>query len=254
LSMVSQKQLRNILLRQLSPEVFASLAPHLRPVDLPVKHSLVEPRKPIEHVCFIENGLASTVAESADGKGVEIRHIGFEGVSGYPVVLGVDRTPNKTFMQVAGRGLQVQTEEFLPMLEDSDARLLFLRYAHTCELQVAHSALAAAQYNVHQRLARWLLMCHDRLDGDDLPLTHEFLALMLAVRRSGVTDELHVLEGVHAIKAKRGMVRILDRDLLIKIAGGCYGMPEEEYSRLIARTVDPKFRGSSKASHVMTTE
>jgi CRP-like cAMP-binding protein len=69
---------------------------------------------------------------------------------------------------------------------------LFLRYVHCCDLQLAQSALADARYSVHERLARWLLMCHDRLDGDDLPLTHEFLSIMLGVRRSGVTDQIHI--------------------------------------------------------------
>ncbi|MBY5571656.1 Crp/Fnr family transcriptional regulator [Rhizobium leguminosarum] len=235
-----QRQVNNRLLRRFPEDAFGLLAPLLELVDLPVKHSLEMPRKPIEHVCFIESGLASMVAESAEGKSAEIRHIGREGIAGYPVVLGVDRTPNKTFMQVPGHGLQVATEDFLPILEHAEVRQLLLRYVHTCELQLAHSALAAAKLNVHQRLARWLLMCHDRIDGNDLPLTHEFLALMLGVRRAGVTDELHILEGMHAIKSTRGNVRITDRNKLIEIAGGCYGVPEQEYERLIEGRPEPE--------------
>jgi hypothetical protein len=101
-----------------------------------------------------------------------------------------------------------------------------------CELQLAQTALAAAKYSMHQRLARWLLMCHD---GAELPLTHDFLALMLGVRRAGVTGQLHILEGMHAIRSTRGVVRILDRGKLIDIAGGCYGLPEREYDRLIGK-------------------
>ncbi|AIC31447.1 helix-turn-helix domain-containing protein (plasmid) [Rhizobium etli bv. mimosae str. IE4771] len=109
---------------------------------------------------------------------------------------------------------------------------------YTRELQLAHSALAAAKYSMHQRLARWLLMCHDRLAGD-VPVTHEFLAAMLGVRRSGITEHLHVLEGIHAIKSTRGNVRILDRRALIEVAGGCYGGPEAEYERLIVSEEAP---------------
>ncbi|RWY68857.1 Crp/Fnr family transcriptional regulator [Rhizobium sp. WSM1325] len=239
MTIIRQSGTKNRLLRRLPEEAFGRLAPFLEPVDIPVKHALVLPRKPIEHVCFLESGLASMVAESADGKSVEIRHIGREGIAGYPIVLGVDRTPNSTFMQVPGHGLQVATEHFVPILEHPEVRQLLLRYVHTCELQLAHSALAAAKFNVHQRLARWLLMCHDRIDGNDLPLTHEFLALMLGVRRAGVTDELHILEGIHAIKSTRGNVRILDRDQLIEIADGCYGVPEQEYERLIETSARP---------------
>ncbi|MBY5447324.1 Crp/Fnr family transcriptional regulator [Rhizobium leguminosarum] len=233
MTMMMQSGVKNRLLRSFPRDAFERLAPLLEPIDLPVNHSLVRPRQPIEHVCFLESGLASMVVESADGKSVEIRHIGREGIAGYPVVLGVERTPNKTFMQVAGHGLQVATEDFLPVLDHPDVRQLLLRYVHTCELQLAHSALAAAKFNMHQRLARWLLMCHDRIDGNDLPLTHEFLALMLGVRRASVTDELHILEGMHAIRSTRGNVRITDRSKLIEIAGGCYGVPEQEYERLI---------------------
>ncbi|AHF88123.1 cAMP-binding protein (plasmid) [Rhizobium leguminosarum bv. trifolii WSM1689] len=228
-----QRQVNNRLLRRFPEDAFKRLAPLLETIDLPVKRTLVLPHKPIEHVCFLESGLASMVAESADGKSVEIRHIGREGIAGYPVVLGVDRTPNKTFMQVPGHGFEVATEDFLPILGHPQVRQLLLRYVHTCELQLAHTALAAAKFNVHQRLARWLLMCHDRIDGNHLPLTHDFLALMLGVRRAGVTNELHILEGMHAIKSTRGNLRMLDRDKLIEIAGGCYGVPEQEYERLI---------------------
>jgi hypothetical protein len=95
---------------------------------------------------------------------------------------------------------------------------------------------------MHERLARWLLMCHDRLDGEDLALTHEFLSLMLGVRRSGVTDQLHILEGRHAIKATRGNIRITDREKLEDIAGGCYGAPEAEYGRLIESQLEHDYR------------
>jgi hypothetical protein len=84
-----------------------------------------------------------------------------------------------------------------------------------------------------ERLARWLLMCHDRLQTDDLPLTHEFLSIMLGVRRSGVTNEIHILEGIHAIKATRGNIRIVDRQKLEDVAGGSYGIPEDEYEQYI---------------------
>ena len=137
-------------------------------------------------------------------------------------------------MQSPGTGLSVPVPAFLSILDEHKAaRDLFLRYVHSCEVQLAHSALANGRYNMQERLARWLLMCQDRLGGDNLPLTHEFLALMLGVRRSGVTNELHILEGIHAIKATRGNVRVIDRERLEEVAGGCYGLPEREYERLI---------------------
>jgi CRP-like cAMP-binding protein len=137
-------------------------------------------------------------------------------------------------MQVEGSGILVPTRTIRhAVAENPEMRDFFLRYVHTTVLQLAHSALANARYNMHERLARWILMCHDRLDGNNLAVTHEFLALMLGVRRSGVTNELHVLEGLHAIRSTRGNVRVLDREKLIEIAGGCYGVPEREYEKLL---------------------
>jgi hypothetical protein len=86
---------------------------------------------------------------------------------------------------------------------------------------------------MQERLARWLLMCHDRLDGDNLAVTHEFLSLMLGVRRSGVTDHLHILEGMGAIRSTRGNVRVRSREKLLDIAGGSYGIPEREYEKVL---------------------
>ena len=137
-------------------------------------------------------------------------------------------------MQVAGTGYLMPTGVLMDIAHrNPPVRQLLLNYVHTCELQLAQSALANARYSVYERLARWLLMVHDRMDGDDLPLTHEFLSIMLGVRRSGVTDQIHLLEGIHAIKATRGNVQVRDRSKLEEIAAGCYGIPEKEYERLI---------------------
>ncbi|MBB4477503.1 Crp/Fnr family transcriptional regulator [Rhizobium etli] len=230
---IAQEQATNRLLRSLPEEAFGLIAPDLKACDLPAGRPLVEADKPIEHIYFIESGLASMVAVSSDGNSIEVGQIGYEGISGYPVLLGTDRTPNRAFMEVAGRGLELSTSRFLSLQAHPEAHLVFLRYIHTRELQLAQSALAAARYSMHKRLARWLLMCHDRLILDDMPLTHDFLALMLGVRRSGVTEHLHILEGMHAIRSTRGSVRILNRRILLEVAGASYGAPEAEYERLI---------------------
>jgi CRP-like cAMP-binding protein len=233
-------KLRNRLLGALPSTIFNRLLPHMEAVDLPLRHVLVEPDEPTSHVCFLESGLGSVVASSTDDETVEVGHVGREGMAGLHILLKTNITPNKTFMQVAGSGIRVPVEQFDNTLDQEPAsRDLFLRYVHSCELQLAHSALANARYNVHERLARWLLMCHDRLEGDDLPLTHEFLSLMLGVRRSGVTNEIHIIEGLHAIKATRGSIRVINRAKLEEIAGGCYGIPEREYERLVGVPIRP---------------
>jgi CRP-like cAMP-binding protein len=231
---LEQSTVENKLLRALAPSVFVQFAPHLRCVDLPVKYVLVEPEVVTTELYFLESGLGSAVTESKEGGKIEIGHIGREGMSAPHIVLMTEVTPNTTFMQVAGAGFVMPVRALQNLLDnDRELRRLFLNYVHTTELQLAHSALANGRYSVYQRLARWLLMVHDRIDGNDLPLTHEFLSLMLGVRRSGVTDQIHILEGEHAIKATRGNIRVLDRDRLKEVAGGCYGVPEREYARLI---------------------
>lgn len=230
----SQSSVSNLLLRALPPEAFEILRPAMRRLHLPLRFELVTPGVPNDQVIFLESGLGSLVAVSVDDEIVEVGHIGYEGMAGMHVMLKVSKTSNKTFMQVEGYGISVPTSIFLTMNEKSpSANDLLLRYVHCCELQLAHSALANARYNMPERLARWLLMCHDRLQTDDLPLTHEFLSIMLGVRRSGVTNEIHILEGVHAIKATRGNIRIIDRRKLEEIAGGSYGIPEFEYQQHI---------------------
>jgi CRP-like cAMP-binding protein len=137
---------------------------------------------------------------------------------------------------VAGSALRVRSEVVREAFDASaTVRGVLLRYAQCLLVQVEQAALANGRYSIQERLARWLLMCQDRLDGDDLPLTHEFLALMLGVRRPGVTEAIHLLEGVQIVSARRGHVKVLDRARLEEVAGGCYGVPEREYERLLGR-------------------
>jgi len=136
-------------------------------------------------------------------------------------------------MQIGGPVLRITSEALREVMEArSTLRALLLRYAHVFMIQVATTALADARYSLEQRLARWLLMCHDR-NGDNIALTHEFLSIMLGVRRSGVTESLHTLEGERMIKSPRGLITILDRPKLEARGADSYGTPEAEYERQI---------------------
>lgn len=129
--------------------------------------------------------------------------------------------------------MRIDAEDLHELLDvSSTLRSVLLKYAHVFMAQIAANALANCRYEVEQRLARWILMGHDRL-GDVLPFTHEFLALMLGVRRPSVTDALHKLEGYLAIRADRGLVKVRDRSILKDVAADAYGKPEAEYRRLI---------------------
>ena len=191
---------------------------------------------PISHLCFIETGVASIIVHDEGGKSIETVLVGREGITGLPALLGAETTPDETVMSVGGRGFLIPAIEVLrDMEEDARLRELLLGYVNICMLQIGQLVLANGQYSLRGRLARWLLMCHDRLDTDDLPITHEFLSTVLGVRRPGITNELHVLEGIHAIRASRGNVRIINRRILEDVADATYGVPEREYERLMAR-------------------
>jgi len=228
-----QDHVRNLLLRACSPDAFAMIAPHMEAIELPLKLTLVEQDEPNETICFLERGLASVVAITAEDEMVEVGHIGFEGATGLHTALHATQSPSKTFMQGEGLGFLVPVSVITSALESiPEFRALVLKYIHSCNIQLTYTALANARYSIYERLARWLLMCQDRL-GDDLGLTHQFLSIMLGVRRSGITDQLHLLEGIGAIRSTRGNIRIVNRSKLEDIAGGCYGVAEREYERLI---------------------
>ena len=223
----------NRLLSRLSSEDLGLLQSHLEAVDLPVRKPLEGRNKEIEHVYFIEHGIASVVADGA-GHGIEVGLIGREGMTGLAVLMGTDRTPHDTFMQVAGDGQRISSAMLRSAIEQSPAlHRSFLRYGHAFVVQTAQTVLANGRSKTEERLARWLLMAHDRLDSDEIPLTHEFLSVMLGVRRPGVTVALDLLEKNCLVRAKRGAVAILNRTGLRKISNGAYGAAEAELKRLL---------------------
>jgi CRP-like cAMP-binding protein len=235
MSLPSQSYTRNLLLGAMSEEDFALLQPHLGRVDLERNDGLFEPDREIAHLHFLEAGVGSIVSDEEGGEQIEVGIVGREGVSGIPVLLGADRTPHRGFMQVGPTtALRIDADRLREAINASESlRNLLLRYVQTFMIQTAQTATANGNYTLPERLARWLLMCHDRIDGDELELTHEFMSMMLAVRRSGVTVTLHTLEAAGAIRTMRGRIAVRDRSKLLSVAGESYGRPEEEYRRLI---------------------
>ncbi len=223
----------NHLLSKLSAADLALLAPNLEPLDLPLRFPIEDVGKPIKHVYFPDAGLVSVVARTVRDMQIEVGIIGREGMSGLNVVMGNDLAANSAYMQVEGHGFRVGADKLRGAIRKSDTlHDCFLHFAQAFMTQMAHTSLANGRAKVEERLARWLLMAHDRLDGDELPLTHELLALMLAVRRPGVTVALNLLESRGLIGAQRGRIQMLDRKGLEKLLGGLYGLPEAEYRRL----------------------
>ena len=233
---LAMKATKNRVLGLLPEEDRTRFAPLFEPVPLRQGQVLHEPLQPIEFVYFIESGFSSEIAHDAGGARIEVGCIGNEGFSGVPVILGVESSPHKSFMETEGTALRIRSAQVVQAMRTSEALAsLLLRYAHAFMIQVASTVLADGRYGIQERTARWLLMSQDRMGGDDLPLTHEFLSLMLGVRRASVTDALHALEGEGAIKATRALIHIRNRKTLEAIAGHCYGMPEAEYERVMTR-------------------
>lgn len=228
----------NGLLRRLTPGDFDRLAPDLRPVEVDLLDLLVAPGEPVTTVYFPESGYGSMLAvgNGGGGGGIEIGLIGREGVIGAaPILLDVDRTPHRTLVQQAGTMLSLPAAALAEAVARSETlRRFLLRYVHVQGLQVASTAYSNATYTIDVRLARWLLMCHDRVAGDEIRITHDFMAMMLGVQRASATIAVQTLEGNGLIRAQRGRVTIRDRARLLEMAEGSYGSAEAEYARLIA--------------------
>ncbi len=218
----------------LSDEDFQLIEPYLEPVDLPRQTILAEPNRPIDNLYFLEEGLASQIALGEDGRKLEVGIYGREGAGPMALLLGVDRTPHLHIIQLGGHGLRISAHALMALMDKSRSlRRQLLAFVYVSMVQTAHTAFSNASSLVGERLARWLLMCHDRVDGDDIAVTHEFLGVMLGVRRTGVTDAIHILEGVGMVRGRRGLINIRDRIKLEETAGETYGVPESEYLRLL---------------------
>jgi CRP-like cAMP-binding protein len=232
MSEIQQADVENRLLSLLATEDYLALQPYLRRRSVEFREVLAEPGQRMHHAYFPENGIVSVVASNVAD--VEVGVVGREGCVGASVVLEVEHSSVKAYGQMTGQGLTLPAPILLDAAAQSRSlRRVFLRYTHAFWLQTAEAACATARHTIEQRLARWLLMCHDRADGDELALTHEFLATMLGVRRPGVTIATHVLEGQGLIRAQRRRITILDRAGLECMAGSSYGAADAEYERIL---------------------
>jgi CRP-like cAMP-binding protein len=218
----------------MSPADFDLLQPDLHAVPFTKDMLLEDCDTPFEHVFFPNTGVTSIMAITEAGDRVESGLFGRDGMSGMPILLGADQSPLQTIIQVPGEGYRMDVSALLRALEQSHSlHAHLLKFCQAMVAQTAFTTLANVTHPVEVRLARWLLMVHDRTDGDEVNLTHEYMAVMLAVRRPSVTTALHVLEGNGFIKATRGVVSIRDRKGLEEFSDGSYGRPEAEYNRLV---------------------
>jgi CRP-like cAMP-binding protein len=202
-------------------------------VNLPRELTLVEPGRSAGSAYFLEDGICSIVVDLVNGVTVEVGIIGRDGFVGMSAALGAGQSPNRCFMQVPGYGYRVNAKT---LIELSDAfprlRLRLLQSVQALITQTAQTAACNRVHELHQRLARWLLMCHDRLQTEQIAITQEFLANMLGTRRSSVSVAAGVFQKAGIITYVRGRVNILNRDGLVNAACKCYKIVHNESVRL----------------------
>jgi CRP-like cAMP-binding protein len=224
---------RNRLLAALPPDSLARLWPQLTPVELELREVLHRPEQPIRTVYFPDHGWCSMLAPMEDGDSAEVGLIGRDGLVGLPVVLGEPFDDLEAMVQCQGSALSIDASMLQAEMErDPVLRTLLLRYALLHLAQVSRTAACNGRHHIDQRLARWLLMAHDRADGDEFPMTHEFLGMMLGVRRAGITVAAGALQKAGMISYRIGRMRITDRPGLESVACECYGIGRRASDRL----------------------
>ena len=225
---------RNGILQRLNDADLATFAPHLESVELKQRRTLIRANQFLDYVYFPERGQISMLVSRPQSSPIEVGLIGREGTTDMAAEGARTRSPYHLIVQASGVAWRLPADVYARALAESPALLMLaMRFQLTLQVQTSFTALSHGTDRLPARLARWLLMAQDRLESDEVPLVQEFLAYMLAVRRSGVTEVLGSLESEGSIKLSRGLITILQRAKLIELANGGYGVPEAEYERLI---------------------
>ena len=216
-------QMHNEILLGLPRKECDALFPDLEYVQMRTHDALHEAGQPITHGYFVNGGLASVLNVMADGKSVEVGLAGKEGFIGLPLVVGLSTSPNRVVAQVAGSAFRIRASDFAQALRRCPQLERQLnRFTHAMAMQATQVAACNRAHEVDERLARWLLMSQDRLGGDHIPLTQEFLAHMLGTRRASVTVAAGILQKAGLIKYSRGHVNVMNRAQLEDAACECY--------------------------------
>jgi CRP-like cAMP-binding protein len=227
---------RNRLLARLPEQELAMLAPEFELVSYGLKDYVYRENEPIEHVVFPSSGVVSLVSQMADGRGVEVATIGNEGMVGLPVFLQATTTSaHRAFSQIPGEGLRMAAGRFSGFVAGSQnggLHRVLHRYTQALMSMIARSVACNALHPVEQRACRWLLITHDRIDGDEFLLTQEFLGQMLGVTRPTVNEVARTLQDAGAIEYTRGRITVLNRPELQARSCDCYDVIRTEFDRL----------------------
>jgi CRP-like cAMP-binding protein len=227
----------NRLLTALPTALLTALLPNLRPVSLRVRETLIAPEAPIAAVWFIESGWVSLVTTLDDGTQAEVGLVGREGMVGLPLIVGIDTAFSEAFVQADGTALQMDAGAFRHALREyPELQALLFRYQEAMHAQVTQTAACNGRHDLEPRLARWLLMAHDRAEGDELQITQEFLALMLCVYRPTVSVAASALQRAGIIRYGRGIITVLDRSALEAASCDCHRAVNRRFEYLLGET------------------
>lgn len=241
---ITNHQYGNALLDSLPPEMLDALRLNFVERHLIAGQTLypVQCMKPAESVYFPVTAITSMGAALSDGSHVEALPVGFEGVAAFEAVLGSPRTLDQWICSISGSAIEMPVADLFTVLNtDPDVGRILLCYSQSLVTTLAYSVACHAKHSLLQRCAKWLLLTHDRVQSDELAVTHEFLAILLGVRRAGVSTVAAELQVRGAIRYSRGRIRIIDRAGLEAISCECYSHVTEEYNRLMLRTGEHGF-------------
>src|SRR5205814_4864601 len=228
--MTTEPRPANKILSALPHEEYEQLRPKLRDVHFKIGEIVYQPEEAIETVYFISTGICSWLATLEDGNTVEAGVIGPEGVAGVPVLLGASSTPNQGLAQADLLVSRISSRDLIPEFrKGGELNRLILRFVHSMFTQVAQTAACNRLHTLDQRLARWLLITHDRIGESSLPLTQEFLSRMLGVRRAGVSVAANSLRQQGLIDYHRGDIVVVDRPGVERLSCECYQIVKQEY-------------------------
>jgi CRP-like cAMP-binding protein len=226
---------RNLLLAALPPEEYERLLPDLQSVSLDENHVLIEPFRRISYVYFPLSGAISLLMPAGQGHYIEAGMVGNEGLTGVCLSLGSDRAPMRAVAQTSSHGLKMSARVFrAEMQRNSPLADAVRRYAQAYMVMLSQGLVCMGAHRIEQRCARWLLMMHDRINTDELRLTHKTLARMLGVRRATVSEVASRLQSRDLVRYERGVMKIVDRAGLEKAACECYRVMTRELARMLA--------------------
>jgi CRP-like cAMP-binding protein len=227
-------QRKSRLIASLSPDERARVSPYLEFVELEEGEQLLIADEPIANVWFPNDCVTSTVVDTPEGMTIEVGLMGAEGMVGLSLVLGAERSNTTVIAQIAGSAYRMTSNDLLQHVIGPRTELYeaLLRYANAFMALVAQTAACNSLHSVQQRMARWVLLTHDRVKRDTLPLTQEFLSYMLGVRRASVSVAAADLQLKGVIKYSRGQVEVVDRAGLEQSACACYGIVRSMTDRL----------------------